>query len=106
MGDNIYLGDRDGVRTPMQWTPDRNGGFSDCDPQKLFLPAVMDPVFGYQAVNVETEQRQSTSFLTWTRELIAARQAHPAFAGGGFTEVVHDNDAILAFVREKDGDAV
>ena len=106
MGDNIYLGDRDGVRTPMQWTPDRNGGFSDCDPQRLFLPAVMDPVYGYQAVNVETEQRQATSFLTWTRDLIAARQRHPAFAGGTFTEVFGDNLGVLAFVREKGERAV
>src|SRR3546814_11803349 len=74
MGDNIYLGDRDGVRTPMQWTPDRNGGFSRADFAQLYLPPLMDPVYGYQAVNVERHTRNPGSFLNWTRRMIAVRQ--------------------------------
>src|SRR5213076_1463414 len=65
MGDNIYLGDRDGVRTPMQWTPDRNGGFSQVDPQRLYLPPIMDPLYGYKALNVESQQRNPGSLLQW-----------------------------------------
>ena len=76
MGDNIYLGDRNGVRTPMQWTPDRNGGFSRCDPAKLYLPPIMDPVYGYQAVNVEAQSRSISSLLSWTKRLIAVRKIH------------------------------
>ena len=77
MGDNIYLGDRDGVRTPMQWTPDRNGGFSRADPQRLYLPPIMDPIYGYEAVNVEAQQREPASLLNWMKRLIAVRQAPP-----------------------------
>ena len=73
MGDNIYLSDRHGVRTPMQWTGDRNGGFSRADPQRLCAPLVMDPVFGYQAVNVEAQERSPASLLNWTRRMIAMR---------------------------------
>jgi maltose alpha-D-glucosyltransferase / alpha-amylase len=69
MGDNIYLGDRNGVRTPMQWTPDRNGGFSRCDPTRLYLPMIMDPVYGYEAVNVEAQSRSLASLLSWTKRL-------------------------------------
>ena len=67
MGDNIYLGDRNGVRTPMQWTSDRNGGFSRCDPARLYAPMIMDPVYGYQTVNVESQQRNISSLLNWTQ---------------------------------------
>ncbi|NIU60870.1 MAG: maltose alpha-D-glucosyltransferase, partial [Pseudomonas stutzeri] len=82
MGDNIFLGDRDGVRTPMQWTPDRNGGFSRADPQQLYLPPIMDPIYGFEAVNVEAQQRDPSSLLNWMRRLIAVRQNHPAFGRG------------------------
>ena len=75
MGDNIYLGDRDGVRTPMQWTGDRNGGFSRADFAQLYLPPLMDPVYGYQAVNVEAQLRTPTSLLRWLHRFIALRKA-------------------------------
>src|SRR6266508_2107391 len=77
MGDNIYLGDRVGVRTPMQWTPDRNAGFSRADFARLSLPPLMDPVYGYQPVNVEAEQRNPSSFLHWLRRMLAVRRDHP-----------------------------
>ena len=77
MGDNIWLGDRDGVRTPMQWTPDRNAGFSTCDPGRLYLPVIMDPVYGYQVTNVEAQTRNSSSLLHWTRRMIQVRKAEP-----------------------------
>src|SRR5204863_4473621 len=80
MGDNIYLGDRDGVRTPMQWSPDRNAGFSTTDPQRLYLPVIMDPVYGYQSLNVEAQTRTDNSLLHWTRRLISIRRRHPTFA--------------------------
>ncbi|MET9426655.1 MULTISPECIES: maltose alpha-D-glucosyltransferase [unclassified Streptomyces] len=108
MGDNIWLDDRDAVRTPMQWSPDRNAGFSTGDPGRLVLPVVMDPVYGYQAVNVEAQQGSGGSLLHWTRAMLAARRAHPAFGPGTFTEVPTDNDAVFAFVRhhtEHDGTA-
>ena len=82
MGDNIFLGDRDGVRTPMQWSPDRNGGFSRADPARLYLPPIMDPVYGYQAVNVEAQSRSPSSLLNWTKRLIAVRKARRAFGRG------------------------
>ena len=82
MGDNIYLGDRDGVRTPMQWTGDRNGGFSRADFAQLYLPPLMDPVYGYQAVNVEAQLRTPTSLLRWLHRFIALRKEHPVFALG------------------------
>jgi len=82
MGDNIYLGDRNGVRTPMQWSPDRNAGFSRADPQRLYLPPVMDAVYGYQSVNVEAQLRSASSLLHWTRRLIAVRREYRAFGRG------------------------
>ena len=82
MGDNIWLGDRDGVRTPMQWTPDRNAGFSSATPGKLHLPAIQDPVYGYQSVNVEAQLENTSSLLHWTRRMIHARRRHPAFGLG------------------------
>ena len=84
MGDNIWLGDRDGVRTPMQWTADRNAGFSSATPGKLHLPVIQDPVFGYQRVNVETELENTSSLLHWTRRMIHVRKNHPAFGLGTF----------------------
>ena len=82
MGDNIYLGDRDGVRTPMQWSPDRNGGYSRTDPAKLYLPAIMDAVYGYQAINVEAQSKNSSSLLSWMKRIIAVRQSRKAFGRG------------------------
>jgi maltose alpha-D-glucosyltransferase/alpha-amylase len=99
MGDNIYLGDRDGVRTPMQWTPDRNAGFSQTDPQRLYLPVIMDPVYGYQVINVEAQMRSSTSLLQWTRRMIDVRKRHPTFGMGNFEELGSSNPSVLAFVR-------
>ncbi len=99
MGDNVYLGDRDAVRTPMQWSPDRNAGFSTVNPQKLFLPVVIDPEYHYETVNVEAQQNNSDSLLWWTKRLIALRKRHPAF-GSGEIEMLHpDNGKILAFFR-------
>ncbi|MFF8286159.1 maltose alpha-D-glucosyltransferase [Streptomyces albus] len=100
MGDNIWLGDRDAVRTPMQWTPDRNAGFSSCDPGRLFLPAVMDPVHGYQVTNVEAAMRSPSSLLHWTRHVIQVRKQNPAFGLGSYEELSSSNHAVLAFLRE------
>jgi len=106
MGDNIYLGDRDGVRTPMQWSPDRNAGFSGCDPARLYLPVLLDPVYGYQALNVEAESRNSTSILHWTRRIIEVRKRHPTFGQGSYAEQGSSNPSVLAFVREFGDDVV
>jgi maltose alpha-D-glucosyltransferase/alpha-amylase len=100
MGDNIWLGDRDGVRTPMQWTPDRNAGFSKANPGRLALPPIQDPVFGYQRVNVETELENASSLLHWTRRMIHARRKHPAFGLGEFTDLGGSNPSVLSYVRE------
>jgi maltose alpha-D-glucosyltransferase / alpha-amylase len=100
MGDNIWLGDRDGVRTPMQWTPDRNAGFSRCDPARLYLPLIMDPLYGYQALNVEAQERSPGSLLSWTRRMIDIRKRHPVFALGEYHELNSSNPSVLAFVRE------
>ncbi len=99
MGDNIYLGDRDGVRTPMQWTSDRNGGFSRADFARLYLPPLMDPVYGYQAVNVEAQLRTPTSLLRWIHRFIALRKEHPVFALGTYEPLRTENPRILAHVR-------
>jgi maltose alpha-D-glucosyltransferase/alpha-amylase len=106
MGDNVYLGDRDGVRTPMQWTGDRNGGFSRADFARLFLPPLMDPVFGYQAVNVEAQLRSPTSLLRWLRRLIELRKEHPVFGLGDYTAVRTANPRIFAHIRTYEGDVV
>ncbi|MCL2586441.1 MAG: maltose alpha-D-glucosyltransferase, partial [Streptosporangiales bacterium] len=100
MGDNIWLGDRDAVRTPMQWTPDRNGGFSTCDPQRLYLPAVTDPIYGYQSLNIEAQQRSPQSLLHWTRRMLEIRKQHPVFGLGAYEELTSSNPSVLAFVRE------
>ena len=102
MGDNYYLGDRDGVRTPMQWSADRNGGFSRADPQRLYLPPIMDTVYGYQSVNIEAQQRSSPSLLNWMRRMILVRKKHPAFGRGGLRLLYPRNRKVLAFVREHD----
>jgi len=106
MGDNFYLGDRDGVRTPMQWSADRNGGFSRADPQRLFLPPIMDANYGYQAINVEAQQRDPSSLLNWTRRMIQVRKAHAAFGRGSLNFLYPRNRKILAFVREHDGQSL
>jgi maltose alpha-D-glucosyltransferase / alpha-amylase len=106
MGDNIWQGDRDAVRSPMQWTPDRNAGFSTCDPGRLYLPIIMDPVYGYQAVNVEAQTHSSTSLLHWTRHMIDVRKRHPAFGLGEYQELGGTNPSVLAYVRSHDDDVV
>jgi maltose alpha-D-glucosyltransferase/alpha-amylase len=100
MGDNIYLGDRNGVRTPMQWSPDRNAGFSKADPQRLYLPPIMDPIYGYEAVNVESQHRDPSSLLNWMKRLIAVRKAYQAFGRGSLQFIKPGNRKILAYVRE------
>ena len=104
MGDNIYLGDRDTVRTPMQWTPDRNGGFSRADFAQLHLPPLMDPVYGFQAVNIEAQMRNRSSFLHWLQRMLAVRRQHPLFSGGGFEVLPADNPSVLAYVRSGEVD--
>jgi maltose alpha-D-glucosyltransferase / alpha-amylase len=104
MGDNIYLGDRDGVRTPMQWTPDRNGGFSRGDFAALYLPPIVDPVYGFQAVNVEAQLRNPSSVLQWVKRMLEARHQHPVFGVGSFEVQTAGNPSVLAFVRECVGD--
>jgi maltose alpha-D-glucosyltransferase/alpha-amylase len=100
MGDNIYLGDRDGVRTPMQWTPDRNGGFSRADPAQLYLPPIMDAVYGYHAVNVEAQERSLSSLLNWMKRLIGVRQSLSVFGRGSLAFLYPANRAVIAYLRE------
>jgi len=106
MGDNTYLGDRDGVRTPMQWTSDRNGGFSRADFAALYLPPLMDPVYGYQAINVEAQLRTPTSLLRWLRRFIALRKEHPVFGLGSYEPQPTDNAHVFAHVRRYEEDVV
>jgi maltose alpha-D-glucosyltransferase/alpha-amylase len=106
MGDNVYLGDRDGVRTPMQWSVDRNGGFSRADFAQLYLPPLMDPVYGYQAVNVEAQLRTPTSLLRWLHRFIELRKAHPVFGRGDYEILRPSNSRIFAVLRRHDDDLV
>src|ERR1051326_3714450 len=106
MGDNIYLGDRNGVRTPMQWSPDRNAGFSRANPQKLYLPVNIDPEYHYEALNVETQNNNSHSLLWWMKRMIAQRKQHSAFGRGKMEILYPENRRILAFVRGCDGKSV
>ena len=106
MGDIIWLGDRDGVRTPMQWTPDRNAGFSTSNPGRLYLPPNQDPVYGYQSVNVEAQRDSSASLLNWTRTMLAVRRRHESFAVGSFRELGGSNPSVLAYLRESDDEVV
>jgi maltose alpha-D-glucosyltransferase/alpha-amylase len=99
MGDNIYIGDRNGVRTPMQWNCDRNAGFSTANPQRLYLPVIIDPDFHYQAINVETQQGNPHSLLWWTRRLISLRRRHRAFSRGSLEFLYPDNHHVLTFLR-------
>ncbi|HEY1961316.1 MAG TPA: maltose alpha-D-glucosyltransferase [Rhizomicrobium sp.] len=106
MGDNIHLGDRDGVRTPMQWSSDRNGGFSRADPAVLVLPPIMDPVYGYQAVNVEAQWRDPHSLLNWLRRMLVERSRHKAFGGGEIRFLTPQNRKVLAYLREHDDETI
>ena len=106
MGDNVHLGDRNGVRTPMQWTADRNGGFSKADPSKLFLPAISDSVYGYQAINVEAQRQSPHSLLHWMRQMIAVRKQHPAFGRGTVAFLRPRTDKVLAYLREYEGETL
>ncbi len=99
MGDNIYLNDRDGVRTPMQWNPDRNAGFSQADAVRLYSPVITDSEFGYQSLNVEAQLRSSNSLLHWMRRIIALRKQHPVFGRGDITFLQPENTAVLAYIR-------
>jgi maltose alpha-D-glucosyltransferase/alpha-amylase len=102
LGDNIYLGDRDSVRTPMQWSPDRNGGFSQADFAQLYLPPLMDPVYGFTALNVEAQLRNAGSFLHWLRRLLTERRALPVMGVGEMEVLPCANPSVLAYVRSGD----
>jgi len=106
MGDNIFLGDRDGVRTPMQWSPDRNGGFSKADPASLVLPPIMDPLYGFDAVNVEAQTRDVHSLLNWMRRILAVRKEHKAFGRGTLRFLYPKNRKAFAYLREFDGETI
>jgi maltose alpha-D-glucosyltransferase/alpha-amylase len=106
MGDNVYLGDRDGVRTPMQWTGDRNGGFSTADFAQLYAPPSMDPVYGFQALNVEAQLRTPSSLLRWTHRFIALRKEHPVFGLGSYEPLRPSNKRIFAHIRRYEREAL
>ncbi|CAN5686913.1 maltose alpha-D-glucosyltransferase [soil metagenome] len=106
MGDNVYLGDRNGVRTPMQWSSDRNAGFSAANRQRLYLPVVTDPEYHYEAINVEAQQSNPHSLLWWMKRIIALRKQHPAFGRGSLAFLHPENRRILAFIRELDGETL
>jgi maltose alpha-D-glucosyltransferase / alpha-amylase len=106
MGDNVHLGDRHGVRAPMQWSADRNGGFSRVEPERLYSPVIADPVYGYQAVNVEAQRQASTSLLAWTRRLVAARKRSKVFGRGTLRFLTPTNTRVLVHLREHAGETV
>ncbi|MCL4158350.1 UNVERIFIED_CONTAM: hypothetical protein GTU68_010809, partial [Idotea baltica] len=106
MGDNFYLGDRDGVRTPMQWDPGRNGGFSNANPHKLYLPLIIDPEYKYENINVENQLGNPNSLLWWTRRLIKMRKRYKAFGRGKITFLESENTKALAFVRSYNGEKI
>jgi maltose alpha-D-glucosyltransferase/alpha-amylase len=106
MGDNIYLGDRDGCRTPMQWSADRNAGFSTCDPQQLYLPVNIDPEYRYEAVNVEAQHRNMSSLYWWMKRVIGLRVRYPMLATGELRFLQPENNKILAFIRESGNQAI
>jgi maltose alpha-D-glucosyltransferase/alpha-amylase len=103
MGDNVHLGDRNGVRTPMQWTADRNGGFSKADPSKLYLPAIADSVYGFHVTNVESQRLSPHSLLHSMKQMIARRKQQPAFGRGSLRFLRPQNDKVLAYMREYQG---
>jgi maltose alpha-D-glucosyltransferase / alpha-amylase len=106
MGDNFFIGDRNGVRTPMQWSPDRNAGFSRADPQRLYLPPIMDAVYGYQSTNVEAQSRDPSSLLSWTKRMLSVRKTSQAFGRGTRRFLKPGNRKILAYLREYGDDTV
>jgi maltose alpha-D-glucosyltransferase / alpha-amylase len=106
MGDNIYLGDRNGVRTPMQWSPDRNAGFSSANRQQLYFPVIVDPEYHYEAINVASQQNNPNSLLWWTKRLIALRKRYKAFSRGTFEFLHPDNRKVLAFVRRYEDETI
>lgn len=106
MGDNVFVGDRNGVRTPMQWSPDRNAGFSRADPQSLYLQPIMDPMYGYEALNVETQSREASSLLNWTKRMLAVRKTSHAFGRGKRRFLKPGNRKILAYLSEYGDDAI
>jgi len=106
MGDNIYLGDRNGVRTPMQWSPDRNAGFSKANPQRLLLPVIIDPEYHYEAINVENQQKNLSSLLWWMRRVIGMRKNFKAFSRGSLDFLYPDNAKVLAFLRKFENETV
>ncbi len=106
MGDNIFAGDRNGVRTPMQWSPDRNAGFSRADPQRLYLPPIMDAIYGYEAVNVESQARDASSLLNWMKRILAVRRSSQAFGRGKLTFLRPGNRKVLAYLREYGDEAI
>ncbi len=106
MGDNIYLGDRNGCRTPMQWSPDRNAGFSKANPQQLHLPIIIDPEYHYEAVNVENQQKNLSSLLWWMRRVIAMRKNFKAFSRGALEFLYPDNAKVLAFLRRYENETI
>jgi maltose alpha-D-glucosyltransferase/alpha-amylase len=106
MGDNVYVGDRNGVRTPMQWSSDRNAGFSSANRQQLYLPIVTDPEYHFEAVNVETQQANPQSLLWWMKRIIALRKKHPAFGRGDLTFLTPQNRRVLAFIREHEDETI
>jgi maltose alpha-D-glucosyltransferase/alpha-amylase len=106
MGDNYYLGDRNGVRTPMQWSADKNAGFSRANPQRLYLPVIVDPEYHYEAVNVEAQQGNPNSLFWWMKRILALRKSHPAFSRGTFELLHPENHRVLAFLRRFEDDTL
>ena len=106
MGDNVYLGDRDAVRTPMQWSPDRNAGFSAANPQQLYLPVIIDPEYHYESLNVESQRANPSSLLSWMRRMIALRQRHRVFGRGSIDFLFPENAKVLAFVRSDEHEKI
>jgi maltose alpha-D-glucosyltransferase / alpha-amylase len=106
MGDNVYLGDRNGVRTPMQWTSDRNARFSRADPARLYSPVIMDPIYGYQGLNVEAQERDGSSLLQWMKNLIGLRKLFPVLGVGTMRFLEPENRKVLAYLRERENDAI
>src|SRR5262249_32375805 len=106
MGDNIYLGDRNGGRTPMQWSRDRNAGVSRANPQRLYLPPIIDPEYHYEAVNVEAQEANTSSLLWWMKRLLALRSQYKVFGRGDVRFLRPDNPKVLAFVRSYEDERI
>ncbi len=106
MGDNVFLGDRNGLRTPMQWSPDRNAGFSRADPQQLYLPPIMDPIYGYEAVNVEAQSRDRSSLLNWMKRMLQVRRSSQAFGRGTLRFIRPGNRRVLVYLRQYEADTI